>query len=260
MFADASGENKAFDYDRFVDWDKRLLREGPFFRREFADHGVKRVVDVGCGTGRHAVMFSSWGLESTGVDPSEEMLTQAREYAARTGSSARFVEGGFGGLTGLALGGVDAVVCTGNALPHVDGIAGLDLALADFAEVLDPGGLLVLHLLNHDRLLDGAVRSMAPVVRDGEDGKWVFLRVMDVKEGVIQFDFLTLHLPAGGWDSGAGWEVSSRRSPHTALPTSVLVPQLRAAGFGDVHLYGDHSRKEFDPAEDESVIVTATKT
>lgn len=266
-FAGAQGGvEPASDYDRFVDWDKRLAREAPFFRREFETHGVRRVVDVGCGTGKHAVMWATWGLDVTGVDPDASMLAQARLNAdaatdaiAAAGGALDLREGGFGGLAALGLGAADAVTCTGNALPHVDGLAGLRAALRDFAAVLRPRGVLVLHLLNHDRLIAGRLRSIPPVVREGEDGTWVFLRVMDHVEGGIRFDFVTLHRPAGGWESGAEWETSSRRSLHTALPSGVLRGELSAAGFKVVHLYADHAGTAFDAATSESLVLVALR-
>jgi glycine/sarcosine N-methyltransferase len=257
---DITPSPQAFDdYDRFVDWDKRLSREAPLFRGLFDEHGVRTVVDLGCGTGRHAVLFASWGLHVTGVDPDPEMLARAREHARERGVEPRFLEGGFGGLARLGLGPADALTCTGNALPHVDGTAGLRAALADAAVVLRPGGAIVLHLLNHTRLISGAVRTVPPVVRDDESGTTVFLRVMDHIGDGIRFDFVTLHRPAGTWESGGAWAVSSRRSTHTALPSPLLERELASAGFVDVRLFGDHSGKSFDPAADESVIVTAVR-
>jgi SAM-dependent methyltransferase len=143
---------QAADYDLFVDWEKRLAREGPFFRDVFERHSAHSVIDVGCGTGRHAILFASWGLRTLGVDPSGEMLAQARANADGAGSDATFLTGGFGDLEGLGLGPVDAVTCTGNALPHVDGPAGLRAALADMAAVLRPGGVLVLSSPNVESL------------------------------------------------------------------------------------------------------------
>jgi glycine/sarcosine N-methyltransferase len=258
--SDATPSPQAFDdYDRFVDWEKRLAREAPLFMALFEEHGVRGVIDVGCGTGRHAVLFASWGLDVTAVDPDPEMLARAREHALASGAPVRLVQGAFGDLAGLGLGPVDAVTCTGNALPHVDGPAGLRVALADFAAALRPGGVLVLHLLNHDRLVAGTVRTVPPVVRDDETGTTVFLRVMDHVEGGIRFDFLTLHRPVGAWESGAEWGVSSRRSTHTALPSVLLGRELAAAGFSRVRFFGDHSGRAFDAAADESVIVTAVR-
>ena len=262
----AGGVEPAADYDRFVDWGKRLEREAPFFRREFGAHGVRRVIDVGCGTGQHAIMWAGWGLEVVGVDPSDSMLAKARINAvaatgavAEAGGSVTFVEGGFGGLDALGLGPADAVTCTGNALPHADGLEGLRTAVRDFAHVLRPGGLCVLHLLNHDRLIARQLRSMPPVVREGDDGTWVFLRVLDYVEGGVRFDFLTLHRPAGGWEADVPWESSSRRSLHTVLPSGVLRGELEAAGIGALRLFGNHRGTAFDAAEDESVIVVGVR-
>jgi glycine/sarcosine N-methyltransferase len=255
----------AADYDRFVDWSARLKREAPLFHRVFEDGGVLSVLDAGCGTGMHAIMWAQWGLDVTGVDPDASMLAQARLNASaaapaveEAGGTVRFLEGGFGGLAALGLAPFDAITCTGNALPHVEGVAGLRVALADFAAVLSDHGLLVLHLLDHDRLLARQVRSIPPVVRDAEDGTWVFLRVIDYAGSDIRFDFVTLHRP-GGWDGAAEWETTSRRSVHTALPSRLLVAELEAAGFGGIELLGNHAGKAFDPEADESLIVLARK-
>ena len=258
------GEERADSYDRFVDWERRLAREAPFFRTLFERQGVKRVIDVGCGTGKHAIMFATWGLQVTGVDPDNSMLAQARANAAtgavgseieEHGGSLLFESGGFGGLAALGGAPTDAVTCTGNALPHVDGLAGLRVALSDFAAVLRPGGVLVLHLLNHERLLRSRARSMAPVVRDFPEGLTVYLRVIEYvpDDSALLFDFLTLVREPG---SGQ-WVTESRRSSHTALPAALLVEELNSAGFAQVELFGDHSGKPLDAQRDESLIVVA---
>ena len=256
----------ASDYDTFVDWNKRLLREAPFFSSQFEAHGVRRVIDVGCGSGMHALMWAKLGLDVVGVDPDASMLAQAEvnRTAAQAevdtaGGSIRFIASGFGELAALGLGSFDAVTCTGNALPHVAGVAGLHVALTDFALVLRPGGIVVLHLLNHDRLISGQVRSIPPVVRDTDEGTRVFLRLMDYAPGAILFDFVTMTRPVGALRSGAAWEVASRRSAHTALPASVLLPALRDAGFAEVARYGKHDGTPFDAENDESVIVVAVR-
>jgi glycine/sarcosine N-methyltransferase len=247
----------AADYDTFVDWNKRLVREAPFFSSQFEAHGVRRVLDVGCGSGMPTLTWAKWGLDVVGVDPDASMLAQAEVDAA--GGSIAFVEGGFGGLEALGLGTFDAVTCTGNALPHVAGVEGLRAALADFAAVLRPGGIVILHLLNHDRLINGRIRSIPPVVRETAEGTRVFLRVMDYAEGAVLFDFITMQRPAGAWESGAAWEVTSRRSAHTALPGEVLLPALRDAGFSEIARYGKHDGTAFDAEKDESVIVVAVR-
>jgi glycine/sarcosine N-methyltransferase len=257
---------EANDYDRFVDWHKRLDRELPFYRREFDAHRVRTVIDVGCGTGMLPVRWAAWGLDVVGVDPDAGMLEgaarnaeDARAEIEAAGGSVRFVCGGFEELAGLGLGPVDAVTCTGNALPHVESRSALGTTFCDFASVLRPGGLLVLHLLNHDRLLETRLRAIPPVARDAEDGTWVFLRLMDYEDEGIRFDFVTLHRPVDSWESDLPWETTSRRSLHTALPSQFLRGELVAAGFPDVCAHGNHAGAAFRPAEDESVLMVAVR-
>ena len=56
-FYDELGEG----YELMINWTARLNRESPFFRKLFKNHGVKRVLDCACGTGRHAIEFAGWG-------------------------------------------------------------------------------------------------------------------------------------------------------------------------------------------------------
>ena len=257
------GKTGAVPYSEFVDWDKRLATEGPFFKSLFQRESVRSVIDVGAGSARHPIMFASWGLQVDGVDPSESMLAEARENLATFatdiqigGGSVKLHEGGFGGLAALHLGLADALTCTGNSLPHVDGLSGLREAFADFSAVLAPGGIVVLHLLNHARLLEKQPRVVPPKVRETPSGTRVFLRLIDYPAGAeyLDFDFVTLTR-----DFDGAWSLESRRSPHTALPVSVIETELLGAGFGDLEFLGDHSGRPLEVLSDESVIVIARK-
>ena len=250
------------DYDVFVNWNRRLEREAPFFRRVFDQAEARNVIDVGAGSARHSLIFASWGLSVDAVDPDDSMLSQAEvniaeaaAAVAEAGGVVRLIRGGFGELAELGLRDADALVCTGNALPHVRDVAGLRIALADFAAVLRPGGVVVLHLLNHGRLLANKPRTIPPVVRETPEGTLVFLRVLDYPEdrAVISFDFITLTRDAEG-----RWELASRRSDHPALPPELLRAELLAAGFEDVELLGGHDGHALTDA-DESVIVVAKR-
>lgn len=60
--------------------------------RELAETGAVhgRVLDVGCGTGEHALMAAALGCTSTGVDLSETALAQARHKAGERRLAVRF--------------------------------------------------------------------------------------------------------------------------------------------------------------------------
>ncbi|MGB4592598.1 MAG: class I SAM-dependent methyltransferase [Coriobacteriia bacterium] len=268
--------NDEREYDELVDWNRRLQREGGFFRELFTENGVRSVADVGAGSARHAIMFRSWGLDVWAIDPSEDMLELARENAMTLGSDVRIVEGGFGHVRAIVGEPVDAITCTGNALPHVRSISALRDALADFASALRPGGVLVLHYLNHHRLVTQRIRTMSPVFRETSTGDKFFLRLLGYTpagDGVL-FDFVTLVRDAAvretpytieSWpqtlvtDPTGGWSVRSRRSLHLAMPYDLIGRELDAAGFSSVRFFGDHTGKEFEPDSDESLIVVAER-
>ena len=61
--------------------------------RALADTGTitGRVLDVGCGTGKHTLMCASLGLDATGVDLASNALETARQKARERGLAARFL-------------------------------------------------------------------------------------------------------------------------------------------------------------------------
>ena len=50
------------------------------------------VLDVGCGTGRHTIPLAKYGIAMTGLDLSEGMLAQAREYARKENIKVELIQ------------------------------------------------------------------------------------------------------------------------------------------------------------------------
>ena len=69
-------------------------RPQPAFRRLAEGGGlVGRVLDVGCGTGEHALLAASWGHDVVGVDIASTAIDLAKAKAADRGLAVRFVVG-----------------------------------------------------------------------------------------------------------------------------------------------------------------------
>lgn len=77
--------------------DKDYEAEVEFLARVFAAHGVPAggsVLDLGAGTGTHALALAARGWRVTGVDRAAAMVVQARAKAAEAGvTTVRFIEG-----------------------------------------------------------------------------------------------------------------------------------------------------------------------
>ncbi|MEA2428098.1 MAG: hypothetical protein QOF37_1726 [Thermoleophilaceae bacterium] len=61
--------------------------------KRFGDGPVRSILDLGCGTGGHAIPLARRGYEVVGVDLSAEMLEQARRKAADAGVALTVEQG-----------------------------------------------------------------------------------------------------------------------------------------------------------------------
>ena len=97
----AGGPGSSVDWRTFFDTQAETYEENPFthhtdaevefFLRLFALPKGASILDVGCGTGRHARALAARGYEVVGVDLSPRMIEVARQRAEGTG--AQFVVG-----------------------------------------------------------------------------------------------------------------------------------------------------------------------
>jgi 2-polyprenyl-3-methyl-5-hydroxy-6-metoxy-1,4-benzoquinol methylase len=74
-------ENYANRYEKEV-FVKGTIGECDFIEQELNHDKSLKILDVGCGTGRHAIELALRGYNLTGIDLSESMLQKAEEKAA----------------------------------------------------------------------------------------------------------------------------------------------------------------------------------
>ncbi len=72
--------NYANTYDK-EEYTKGTIQEVDFLESEIEFDRTKQILDVGCGTGRHAIELAKRGYQVTGIDLSEDQLKKAREKA-----------------------------------------------------------------------------------------------------------------------------------------------------------------------------------
>jgi 2-polyprenyl-3-methyl-5-hydroxy-6-metoxy-1,4-benzoquinol methylase len=65
--------------------------ECDFIENELSFDKALKILDVGCGTGRHAIELSRRGYSVTGIDLSESQLASAREKAVKEGLQIDFL-------------------------------------------------------------------------------------------------------------------------------------------------------------------------
>jgi SAM-dependent methyltransferase len=82
-------ENYAEKYDNEV-FTQGTLGECDFLEKELNFDKSLNILDVGCGTGRHAIELTKRGYHVTGIDLSDSQLERAREKAAKEGLTIDF--------------------------------------------------------------------------------------------------------------------------------------------------------------------------
>lgn len=140
----------------YKDWDIQLEREGLSLRSIFRKKGVVRVLDAACGAGTQAIPLAKLGFEVVAVDPSAGMLRKAQETAVEHGvlDKIQFERANFAELSEVVDGPFDAIVCKGNALPHLLTDDEIETTLLRFYELLRPGGVLVIGMRDFGMFLE----------------------------------------------------------------------------------------------------------
>lgn len=138
---------------------RNTVAEVQFIIDELGLHPGASILDIGCGTGRHAVEFARRGFVVTGVDISSGMLDAARKKAADSGVAVELVE--CPAQDYIASKKFDAALslCEGALclFAETDDIWSKDMAvLANMSEALKPGGRFLLTVLNAFSLIRSA--------------------------------------------------------------------------------------------------------
>jgi len=83
--------NYASTYDK-EEFTKGTIQEVDFLESEIEFDRTRQILDVGCGTGRHAIELAKRGYQVTGIDLSEDQLKKAREKAGNEGVEVTFLQ------------------------------------------------------------------------------------------------------------------------------------------------------------------------
>jgi len=130
-------------YDLFYA-DKPYRGEAEFIDgliQKFGKGTERKLLDIACGTGRHAREFCRLGYDVTGVDHSASMLEQARQQTESEGMSIPFSEQDFRQLD-LEAGAFDIATCLFDSIGYVKTNDNLKKAFGSFGRVLRDEGLL----------------------------------------------------------------------------------------------------------------------
>ena len=219
---------------------KNTLEEVDFVLEELGLPPGSRILDVGCGTGRHAVELAKRGYQVTGVDISSGMLAEAEKAAREADIEVELIHADATQFTSDRLFDAAICLCEGafSLLGSEDDPIEHDLAiLRHIHAALKPGSQFILTAPNGCRLIRQATQE-------------------DVENG--QFDPVTMvEVFTVEWDTPTGKKSLQVRG-RSYVPTELAI-LLRQVGFEVEHIWGgtagNWGRRELNLDEMEIMVV-----
>jgi SAM-dependent methyltransferase len=237
----------------FYDLDLEGYDDDIAMYRSLAVERAAPVLELGCGTGRVAVPLSQAGLDVTGVDVSEAMLTHARERAAAEGVTTLTLlqddmreldlDRRFGTVL-IPLGG----------LQHMESVDDLVEALTTVAEHLEPDGIAVVDIEAPypDDLTPGPQPLIEHWTREA-DGDSVTKLVSVEPEPSVQLKHVSWHFdvqPAEG-----PMQRYSEQFALRVISAGELELAARLAGLSVSGWYGDYDLGHVDDGDERIVAI-----
>ncbi len=238
-------------YDAMIDWSARLGRELPFYDQIFAATQAKRLLDVACGTGRHAAAFGERGLIVEGADASPAMI----EYCRKTHGESEKLRWAVRPFDQPVPGEepFDVAVCKGNSLALASNHAAVGEAISAMMDALRPGGLCVIGLLNLRRIPAGPVhwQKKQRLALDGEH--ILLLKGIHRHADGACLETVTIR------ENSHPPNIDTHASPLLMLEEDALKTLLRACGSDRIETFGSHAREAYDPGHSPDLILVARK-
>jgi cyclopropane fatty-acyl-phospholipid synthase-like methyltransferase len=223
---------------------QNTLAEADFIIRELNLPEGSRVLDMGCGTGRHSVELAQRGYRMTGVDISSGMLAEAEKAAGEAGVIVEWIKADatqfksdeqFDAAICLCEGAFGLLGKDGDAIEHNLSI------LRNINQALKPGGKLIMTVIN------GLALARKYKQRDVESGRFD----PDTLAEVYPMEY----------DTTQGKKSMMVRE-RGFVPTE-LVLMLRLAGFEKQNIWGGTAGKweqrKLELDEIEIMIIAAKK-
>jgi len=161
--------------------------------KTFAHGPIHCILDLGCGTGGHAIPLAQRSYSVTGVDLSERMVEKARAKAAKAGLSITFRQGD---IQCLKLGQTfDVVIAMFAVISYQITNVDLAVALKTARRHLNSGGLFIFDVWYGPAVLTERPSDRLKIVETNGERLIRFAKpVLDVVKQTVQVNYKVLRL------------------------------------------------------------------
>ncbi len=215
-----------------------------FFAELVRDFKPQRVLDAACGSGSQLLCFAKRGLSSFGFDADPEMVKLARKKLS--GYEKATVEiGKFDQLTEIFEPGFDLIMNIGNSIVHVPNDEARQF-IADAHDMLNKEGLLLIQILNYDRVFDQRIEELPLITVSTHDLS--FRRSYTFTSNKKVIFKTTIEVPSEG-------VTISNSLPLFPIRKEALLDMVDASGMRVIGTFPGFVGKKFTPDADALVVL-----
>jgi 2-polyprenyl-3-methyl-5-hydroxy-6-metoxy-1,4-benzoquinol methylase len=245
-------ENYGLKYDN-ENFAQGTLGECDFIEGEIAFDKQTRILDIGCGTGRHSIELTKRGYHITGIDLSDSLLKRAREKAAEQNLVIDFQKHDARQLPFNQEFDAVIMLCEG-AFPLMETDEMNFQILQNAANALKPGGKLIFTTLN----------GLFPLFHSVKDFLNSALEEGNATTDAISFDLMTFRessITSVEDDNGIKKALHCTERYYVPSEISWLLKTLK---FKSIDIFGAtlgaFSRNDKLTTEDFEMLVVAVKS
>ena len=240
---------KTYDRENFV---FGTHGECDFIEQEAAFDKNIRILDIGCGTGRHTIELTKRGYQVTGIDLSEAQLRRARQKAGEEGLEIEFLKMDARNLNFFQEFDLAIMICEGG-FPLMETDEMNFQILESATRAIREGGKLIFTTLNGLFPLFHSVKEF--MEKNTEEGQATY--------EVLSFDLMTFrdhNITRVKDDDGNILELDCNERYYVPSEITWL---LKSLGYHDIGIYGAtlgaFSRGDKLSTEDFEMLVIAKK-
>jgi SAM-dependent methyltransferase len=161
--------------------------------KKYAVGKTATILDLGCGTGGHAVLLAQKGYHVTGVDRSDTMLATAEEKKSQMGVSVELQKGDI--CTVDLHKRFDVAIAMFAVMDYQTTNDALESALRNAAKHLNPGGLLIFDAWFGPAVIAQKPRDKILIVEKGSGSVIRLTRPnLDLISQIVNVNFTVLHI------------------------------------------------------------------
>jgi 2-polyprenyl-3-methyl-5-hydroxy-6-metoxy-1,4-benzoquinol methylase len=244
LFANYAGQ---YDKEHFT---TGTVGEVNFIEQEIGFKQTSRVLDIGCGTGRHSIELARRGYSVTAIDLSESMLAKAGQKAQAAGIKVEFIQADARRLQFFSEFDLVIMLCEG-AFPLMETDEMNFMILQSGANALREKGKFIFTTLNGLFPLFHSVKDFINQGTDEGRSSSNSFNLMTFRD-VSTFDFID--------DNGTSRSVHCDERYYVPSEISWLLKSLH---FNTIDIYGckigAFSRNDILTTEDFEMLVVAQK-